>query len=67
MVDKEEGEVEAAIANVRGRRVPWEELKGMCNEERLKKIYKIQPQELSLPGSTLSDCAVCRIAIRDSL
>jgi hypothetical protein len=29
--------------------------------------YKIQPQELALPGNTLSECAVSRIAVRDAL
>jgi hypothetical protein len=37
-VDKDESEVEAAVSNVAGKRVPWGELEGLCDEARLKKL-----------------------------
>lgn len=67
MVDKEDAEVEAAVSNVTGRRVPWTELGGLCNAEKLKKLYKIQPSELALRGSSFSEVAVSKIAVRDAL
>jgi len=65
--DEGEPAMEEVLAHVHGVRAPLMELGSLCNRERLMKMYKIQPQELALPGSSLSECAACRIAIRDSL
>mmetsp|Transcript_24999 Transcript_24999/g.63077 ORF Transcript_24999/g.63077 Transcript_24999/m.63077 type:complete len:178 (+) Transcript_24999:95-628(+) len=66
MLDKGPEDVASVLSNVEGRRAPLAELEGLCNEERLKKLFKVQAHELSLPGSSLSDIAVCRLAVLES-
>mmetsp|Transcript_13733 Transcript_13733/g.29302 ORF Transcript_13733/g.29302 Transcript_13733/m.29302 type:complete len:182 (-) Transcript_13733:124-669(-) len=54
-------------SSVHGTVVPLSTVSTSCDVEKIKKVYKIAPAELSMPGSSLTDCAACRIAVRDAI
>jgi len=55
------------ISSIKGSPAAMSRLKEHTDTERIKKVYKIGGDELKAPGVTISDCAVSRIAVRDSM
>eukprot|EP00802_Teleaulax_amphioxeia_P023357 Tamp_23922.p1 GENE.Tamp_23922~~Tamp_23922.p1 ORF type:complete len:182 (+),score=41.59 Tamp_23922:2-547(+) len=55
------------VSHIKGTSVPMSRLGEHTDLERIKKAYKISSVELSAPGVSLGDCAVCRIGVRDSM
>ncbi|CAG01171.1 unnamed protein product, partial [Tetraodon nigroviridis] len=50
---------------VDGEQVPVEDISLLTDQERIKKLYKVTPQEEKC--GTLLDAVVCRMAIKDAL
>ncbi|KAL3977428.1 titin [Sarotherodon galilaeus] len=65
MVDSkdESQDVSDIAARVEGRQVPVEELSSLSDHAKIKKLYKVTPQEEKC-GSLL-DAVVCRMATKD--
>ncbi|KAM8740834.1 EKC/KEOPS complex subunit TPRKB [Acanthopagrus schlegelii] len=50
-------------ARVNGRQVPVEDVSSLSDQAKIKKLYKVTPQEEK--SGTLLDAVVCRMAIKD--
>lgn len=64
--DKDQSDIGAdVVAKVQGQQIPVEELSTLSDASKIKKLYKITPQEEK--GGTLLDAVVCRMATKDVL
>ncbi|XP_010753372.2 EKC/KEOPS complex subunit TPRKB [Larimichthys crocea] len=62
--NKDESQLLSDItAAVDGRQVPVEDISSLSDQTKIKKLYKITPQEEKC--GTLLDAVVCRMAIKD--
>ncbi|XP_022605412.1 EKC/KEOPS complex subunit TPRKB [Seriola dumerili] len=62
--NKDESELLADItAKVEGRQIPVEDVSSLSDSAKIKKLYKITPQEEKC--GTLLDAVVCRMATKD--
>jgi len=55
-----------AVSYERGTPVALRETSGQMLTRARASRYKIGDEEMALPGASIADGAVCRIAIRDS-
>lgn len=67
VINADAARLETALSALQGRRSDLSRLQDICDADKFKKTYKISDAELSHPGASLADSAVCRIAIRDSV
>ncbi|XP_077565586.1 EKC/KEOPS complex subunit TPRKB [Stigmatopora nigra] len=62
--DKDESQLRADITTkVDGLQIPVDEMTSFSNVEKIKKLYKVTPEEEEC--GTLQDAIICRMAIKD--